>query len=198
MQVQFAIDIDPSRAARVTDNDIKDVQRLMASVVDIVLTLRPARRGDKRDQLVALLLEDAPLRPLDVKRAMLEAKALSAVRGGTEWLTATEVAKYAGLGLANPIATISRWKQQRRIFALHSGGKDYYPRYALGTDFHPLSVIKDILAVLPNHDPDLLAAWFDSTSRFLGGKRPRELVATAPVKVLACARNMIEVQENHG
>ena len=78
MQVQFAIDIDPSRAARVTDSDIKDVQRLMASVVDIVLTLRPARRGDKRDQLVALLLEDAPLRPLDVKRAMLEAKALRA------------------------------------------------------------------------------------------------------------------------
>lgn len=198
MQVQFAIDIDPSRAARVTDSDIKDVQRLMASVVDIALTLRPARREDKRDQLVALLLEDAPLRPLDVKRAMLEAKALSAVRDGTEWLTAAEVAKYAGLGLANPIATISRWKQQRRIFALHSGAKDYYPRYALGTDFHPLPVIKDILAVLPSHEPDLLAAWFDSTSRFLGGKRPRELVATAPVKVLACARNMIEVQENHG
>ncbi|WP_029528160.1 hypothetical protein [Polaromonas glacialis] len=198
MQVQFAIDIDPSRAARVTDSDIKDVQRLMASVVDIALSLRPARRQDKRDQLVALLLEDAPLRPLDVKRAMLEARALSAVRDGTEWLTATEVAKHANLGLANPIATISRWKQQRRIFALHSGGKDYYPRYALGTDFHPLPVIKDIMAVLPSHDPDLLAAWFDSTSRFLGGKRPRELMATAPAKVLACARNMIEVQENHG
>lgn len=78
MQVQFAIDIDPSRAARVTDSDIEDVQRLMASVVDIALTLRPARREDKRDQLVALLLEDSPLRPLDVKRAMLEAKALRA------------------------------------------------------------------------------------------------------------------------
>ena len=198
MQMQFAIDIDPRRAAHVTDSDIKDVQRLMASVVDIALTLRPARREDKRDQLVALLLEDAPLRPLDVKRAMLEAKALSAVRSGTEWLTAAEVAKYAGLGLANPIATVGRWKQQRRIFALHTGGKDYYPRYALGTDFHPLPVIKDVLAVLPFHDPDLLAAWFDSTSRFLGGKRPRELVANAPDQVLACARHMIEVQENHG
>jgi len=198
MQVQFAIDLDPSRAARVTDSDLKDVQRLMPSVVDIALSLRPAQREDKRDRLVALLLEDTPLRPLDVKRARLEAKALSAVRSGTQWLTAAEVAKYAGLGLANPIATISRWKQQGRIFALHSGAKDYYPRYALGADFHPLPVIKDILAVLPGHDSDLLATWFDSTSRFLGGKRPCELVATAPAKVLACARNMIEVQENHG
>ena len=37
---------------------------------EIALSLRPARRQDKRDQLVALLLEDAPLCPLDVKRAM--------------------------------------------------------------------------------------------------------------------------------
>ncbi len=198
MQVRFAVNLDPGQAAHVTDNDIRDIERLMPSVVDLALTLRPARREEKRDELVALLLGDAPLRPLDVKRAKLQAKALNALRDGTEWLTAAEVAQYAGLGLANPIATVSRWKQQGRIFALHWGGKDHYPRYALGAHFHPLPVIKDILAVLAGYAPDLLAAWFDSTSRFLGGKRPRELVATEPAKVLACARHMIEVQENHG
>lgn len=198
MQVHFAIDLDPSRGAHVTDNDIKDVEGLMSSVVDLALTLRTARREEKRDQLVALLLGDAPLRPLDVKRAKLQAKALNAVRDGTEWLTAAEVAEYAGLGPANPVATVSRWKQQGRIFALHWGGKDYYPRYALGTDFHPLPAIKDILGVLAGYAPDMLAAWFDSTSRFLGGQRPRELLATEPARVLASARNMIEVQENHG
>lgn len=72
------------------------------------------------------------------------------------------------------------------------------PRYALGADFHPLPVIKDILTVLADYDADLLAAWFDSTSRFLGGQRPREIVATVPADVLAAARNMIEVQENQG
>lgn len=198
MRLRFAVDLDPNRAAHVTDNDIKDVERLMSSVVDLALTLRPARREEKRDQLVALLLGDAPLRPLDIKRAKLQAKAMNAMRDGTEWLTAAEVAEYARLGPANPVATVSRWKQQGRIFALHWGGKDCYPRYALGADFHPLPVIKNILAVLAGYDPDLLAAWFDSTSRFLGGKRPRELVTTEPAKVLASARNMIEVQENHG
>ena len=60
MQMQFAIDIDTSRAARVTDSDIRDVERLMASVVDIALTLRPARRQDKRNQLVAVLPSHDP------------------------------------------------------------------------------------------------------------------------------------------
>lgn len=46
--------------------------------------------------------------------------------------------------------------------------------------------------------PELLAGWFDSSSRFLGGRRPRELVAVEPAKVLAAARNMIEVREHHG
>ena len=45
-------------------------------------------------------------------------------------------------------------------------------------------------------DLELTAGWFDSTSRFLGGKRPRELVTNEPAKALAAARYMIEVQEN--
>ena len=57
-------------------------------------------------------------------------------------------------------------------------------------------MIKEILAVLEGDDPELMASWFDSTSRFLGGKRPRELVTNEPAKALAAARYMIEVQEN--
>ncbi len=45
------------------------------------------------------------------------------------------------------------------------------------------------MGVLAGYDPELLAAWFDSTSRFLGGKRPRELLTTEPAKVIAAARN---------
>ncbi|MDN8615684.1 hypothetical protein [Variovorax ginsengisoli] len=76
--------------------------------------------------------------------------------------------------------------------------KNYYPKYALGAELRPLPVIKEILAVLAGHHPALLAGWFDSTSRFLGGMRPRELVATDPLRVVAAARNMVDVQEHHG
>ena len=194
MHLNFQMDLDPPRG--LTEKDLEDVKQLMSDVVAVALAARPQRREVVRDQLVNLLVGDVALTSVDMKRARLEAQAVRAIRQGTEWLTAAEIGDLAGLGPANPIATVGRWKQQGRIFALRHGGKDYYPRYALGTDFHPLPAIKEILAVLAGYDPDLLAAWFDSTSRFLGGKRPREIVGTEPARVLSAARNMIEVQEN--
>jgi hypothetical protein len=196
MHLNFEVDLDQAQARGVTNKDLEDVKKLMSDVVAVALTVRPQRREVVRDQLVSLLVGDVALTTVDMKRARLEAQAVRAIRQGTGWLTATEIGKLADLGPANPIATVSRWKQQGRVFALRHGGKDYYPRYALGPDFHPLPVIKEILAVLTGYGPELLAGWFDSTSRFLGGKRPRELVATEPAKVLAASRHMIEVQEN--
>ena len=194
MHLNFDVDLDQARG--LTDKDLEDVKRLMSDVVAVALAARPRRREAVRDQLVNLLVGDVALTSVDMKRARLEAQALRAIRQSTEWLTAAEVGDLADLGPANPIATVGRWKQQGRIFALRQGGKDHYPRYALGPDFHPLPVVKEILAVLTGYDPELLAGWFDSTSRLLGGKRPRELVASEPAEVLAAARNMIEAQEN--
>lgn len=192
------LDLDQALARGLTNKDVEDVKQLMKDVLVLALTVRPERRARVRRQLVDLLVGDVALTPVDMKRARLEAQALRAIRHGTEWLTAGEIADLADLGPANPIATVSRWKQQRRIYALRQGGRDYYPKYALGPDFRPLAAMKEIMRVLAGYDPELLAGWFDSTSRFLGGKRPRELLATEPEKVLAAARNMIEVQEHHG
>lgn len=194
MHLNFEVDLDQPRG--LTEKDLEEVKRLMSDVVAVALAARPRRREVVRDQLVNLLVGDVALTTVDMKRARLEAQAVRAIRQGTEWLTAAEIGDLADLGPANPIATVSRWKQQGRIFALRHGGKDYYPKYALGPDFHPLPVIKDILTALPGYGPELLAAWFDSSSRFLGGKRPRELVAREPAKALAAARHIIEVQEN--
>ncbi len=198
MHLNFAVDLDQAQARGLTSKDVEDVQQLMKDVVVLALTVRPERRGAVRDQLVNLLAGDVSLTPLDMKRARLEAQALRAIRHNTEWLTAGEIADLADLGPANPIGTVSRWKQQGRIFALRQDGKDRYPKYALGPDFRPLPVIKDILSVLAGYEPELLAGWFDSTSRFLDAKRPRELLANEPARVLAAARHMIEVQEHHG
>jgi len=198
MRLNFAVDLDQAQARRLTNKDIEDVKQLMQEVVVTALSVRPQRREVVRGQLVELLVGEVALTPVDMKRARLEAKAVRAIRHSTEWLTTAEIAALADLGPANPIGTISRWKQQRRIYALRHGGKDYYPKYALGPDFHPLPVIKEILTVLSGYDPELLAGWFDTTSRFLRGRRPRELVATEPAKVLAAALSTIEVQEHHG
>ena len=194
MRLNFAVDLDQAQARGLTNKDVEDVKQLMQEVVVTALSVRPQRREVVRGQLVELLVGEVALTPVDMTRARLEAKAVRAIRHSTEWLTSAEIADLEAL---EP-GTVSRWKQQGRIYALRHGGKDYYPKYALGPDFRPLPVIKEILAVLSGYDPELLAGWFDSTSRFLRGRRPRELVATEPAKVLAAARNMIEVQVHHG
>ena len=198
MRLNFAVDLDQAQARRLTNKDIEDVKQLMQEVVVTALSVRPQRREVVRGQLVELLVGEVALTRVDIKRARLEAKAVRAIRHSTEWLTSAEIADLAELGPADPIGTVSRWKQQGRIYALRHRGRDYYPKYALGPDFRPLPVIKEILAVLSGYDPELLAGWFDSTSRFLRGRRPRELVATEPAKVLAAALSTIEVQEHHG
>jgi len=161
MRLNFAVDLDQDQARRLTNKDIEDVKQLIQEVIVTALSVRPQRREVVRGQLVELLVGEVALTRVDIKRARLEAKAVRAIRHSTEWLTSAEIADLAELGPADPIGTVSRWKQQGRIYALRHGGKDFYPKYALGPDFHPLPVIKEILAVLSGYDP---SCWQDGST----------------------------------
>ena len=117
----------------------------------------------------------------------LEHQALDRISEGAEWLTAAEIP-----------GPIEAWKQQGKVFALQMHGEDRYPRYALDADLRPLPVVSDLLTLMTGYKPIQVAAWFDSTLRFLSGKRPRELLETEPDTVLAAARNMVAVRDNCG
>ena len=125
MHLNFEVDLDQARG--LTDKDLEDVKRLMSDVVAVALAARPWRREAVRDQLVNLLVGDVALTSVDMKRARLEAQTVRAIRQGNEWLTAAEIGELADLGPVNPIATVSRWKQQGRIFALHMAAKTTTP-----------------------------------------------------------------------
>lgn len=173
------------------------VESLLPELAVTALELRSSRREEKRRQLVELFLGDVQPTPLDVRRARLEAQAHRAILTGTEWLTASQIAELAQLGSGNP-AGISRWKQQGRIFAIRRDGKDYYPRYGLDDDFHPLPALKDVIRALPHYSHERLAGWFESGSGYLDGQRPRELLATDPQRVLEAARDAAESEESAG
>jgi hypothetical protein len=104
----------------------------------------------------------------------------------------------ARLGQANPFGTVGRWKQQGRIFAIRRDGRDHFPQYALGDDFRPLPAMARVLPELSHHSSEWIAGWFESTSSFLGGARPRELIATEPERVIAAARDTVEAEEFAG
>lgn len=196
MRLSFEVALKPDQLRGLTDKDLDDFHRLMSDVIGAALTVRLERREARHQQLVNLLVGDTTFRPVDMSRARLEAKAVRAIQQSTEWLTAAQIANLANLPTANPIAAVGRWKKQGRIFALRRYGKNYYPRYALGSDFRPVPVVRDVINVLADYHPELLAGWFDSTSRFLGGRRPRDVIAEEPARVLAGARHQLEVQCN--
>jgi len=180
------------------ERERRDVERVLPALTASLVELRRAKIRANEEQLIEMFLGDVQPTPLDMQSARLQANARRAVFTGSPWLTAAEIGELANLGPANPIGTVSRWKQQGRIFALRRDGRDYFPQYALGADFRPQPAMVDIIGTLHGFSGERLAAWFESTSSFLGGQRPRELLATEPDRVLAAARDALEAEESLG
>jgi len=194
--LSFHVELDPRQAPpEVTEKDLQEVQQMLPDLISAVLAVRHQRRLAARDTLVDLFAGQSEITPADSAQARMEGRARRAIQEGTEWYTAQQVAEFAQLGPGNPIGSVSRWKSQGRVFALRQGNRDLYPRYALGADFHPLDGMRAILQVLRGYSPDWLATWFESTNSFLGGKRPRELLATNPELVVAAANDEVEARE---
>ena len=131
---------------------------------------------------------------IELARERLQALALQWILDGTNWLSGEEVATQAGVG----VATIERWKEERKVFAINHEGRELYPRYAFDEQLRPLAVIDEVLTIFVDSSAMSVAAWFESTSSFLRGKRPRELAANAPDQVKAAAANSLELERHPG
>lgn len=177
----------------------KQVEQALAGLVPAVVESMREHRELNRARLIEYFLQGAAPNSIDLKRARQNANALKAVYAGTQWLTAadigTQLGNLSGKPPANLSAQASRWKTLREVFAIEHDGKDRYPRYAFGIDWRPLPVLKEVIATFAPTDPMRLAAWFESTSSFLGGRRPRELIAEDGAKVLDAVRDLRLQQE---
>jgi hypothetical protein len=172
------------------------LQDFFRQVAPTVLSGIERNETENVRKLVAFLVESTEPTPFDLKKANLRATAMKAILQGTEWLTAEQVGREYGRLNGNPApanaaAVASRWKNQNEMFAIAYKGRDWYPKYAFGLDFRPLPVMRDVLAQLSGLDPWSVAAWFESTSSFLGGQRPREVIAHDGQRVLAAAQDRL-------
>ena len=136
-------------------------------------------------------LVTTPLRPVDMKRTALMQRGVEALFSGSEWLTADQIGRLRDAAARNPHAAANRWRADGRIFAITKGGVLYYPRYALDEAFEPLPVVAQVLRVLSSFSPYRLAGWFESTNSVLGGRRPREILATQPAAVMGAASDQV-------
>lgn len=124
--------------------------------------------------------------------ARLRSKAVSMVMGGTAWLTASELGQEMHSKPSNAHTVLGRWLEQGRIFALEKNGVRIYPRYAFDAMGEPVPLLKEVLTVLAGRSPFQIAAWFESTSSHLNGKRPREVLESDGLAVVTAAKRHVE------
>jgi hypothetical protein len=127
--------------------------------------------------------------------AELQAKAVRAIWAGTVWIPFGQLANLASV----TTDTVDQWIRERKVFALELDGERYFPSYAFDSTCKPLSAVADVMRIFKDFRSDeAIAAWFESTSSFLGGARPRELVASAPERVVAGAQDCVNTERYAG
>jgi hypothetical protein len=122
------------------------------------------------------------------------ARAREDVLAQAEWLTVAEIAGRARIPLAEAASMTSQWQRECLIFAIDQGGEMLLPGYGLDPDggYHPLHVLRDVLATFAgSKDGWHLAYWFASLNGSLGGKRPQDVLAVAPDRVLDAAQREV-------
>lgn len=128
---------------------------------------------------------------ISAREAAMRASVRAAVLQGTRWYDGTELAAHALVG--GPMADPGTWKRAGQIFALSLEGEDHFPAYGVDpVTWQPVPALQDVLAILSaTRDAWGVAAWFEAVNSYLGGKRPRELLAVDPDRVVWAAREDI-------
>jgi len=116
---------------------------------------------------------------------------------GVAWLSADEVAQlllvgefldagvkvpasFAPQALESAANSVRRWTQEGRIFAIH----ELYPRYQFDRRGRPYAAIEQAIARLGGQGELRVGNWFATPNEHLQGRRPQELLGTAPADLL--------------
>lgn len=171
---------------------VRALQSTLSSIATLVDAAILRREQHTLETLVDALVPVEPPRPALLREAAMIGRARTAILTGADWLTAPQVAELAGFSASNPSAQPNKWKRDGAIFALRHHGVDYFPGYGLdpSAGYRPRKAMTEVLRAFDgSKDGWALAAWFLSANGFLGGKRPQDLLATHPERVIAAARD---------
>jgi hypothetical protein len=88
----------------------------------------------------------------------------------------------------NPSATLAKYREQGRLFAVRQGRNYLYPRFQFTQDAAPVVAVADVLKVVPEDARGWpLLSWLEAPSTLLGGRKPSEVLAKDPAAVRAAA-----------
>ncbi|PZQ88713.1 MAG: hypothetical protein DI534_11200 [Leifsonia xyli] len=176
------------------EHEAHAIAETVERIVPLIGKIVGRRQKSALDSIVEALVPDMPVSHEQLTEALMVANARRAVIESGGWLTAAQVAEIGGFSQSNPSAQPNRWKRDGLIWALRHRGQDYYPAYALdpGAGYRPIKALSQVLGLFADVKDDWgVAYWFASVNSFLGGRRPQDLLATAPEKVIAAAQDEV-------
>lgn len=181
--------------AHATPREAAAIAETFGSIAELVKTIVGAHHRQSLEAIVGALVPKAPPTPNELREATMLARARTAVLESGDWMTAAEIASVAGFSASNPSTQPNKWKREGAIFAIRHNGIDYFPSYGLdaGAGYRPRKAMAQVLKIFgDSKDGWGLSYWFMSANSFLGGKSPRELLASDPERVLAAAADECE------
>jgi hypothetical protein len=134
------------------------------------------------------MVDQTPIRRVDPLQEKLQRRGVEQVLNGSAWLSSKAVGERADPEAKNKHALASRLLKQRRVFAIFRLGQLEFPSYLFDEVGQPYDAVREVLQVFDGLTPFGIAGWFESPSSMLGGRRPRELIATKPDAVIEAAR----------
>ena len=152
---------------------------VMRKAVTIIKRMLAGRRREFTERnieaLVDLVLQDEERadidRELELDNAELRAQYLREV----PTYTAADIHELLhGARLRNASEPASRWRREKRVFAVRAGRSRLFPCFQFA-DGHPRPVIREIMKRLPDDmTPWQTAFWFRSGNGWLDGKSPAD------------------------
>lgn len=144
--------------------------------------------------LVAALLPREMLSSTLLKETQMQLRAKEAVLTSGDWLNAVDLATILGPSSKNPNSKLRKWTRDGTIFSIRHNGVEYFPGYALDplSEYRPYRALKTVISQFAGTgDGWGLALWFHAANSLLGGRCPRELIATQSDRVVAASADEV-------
>ena len=171
------------------DPELAELVRRVLSRLPSMATIHQQELTDRNiELLIQSVLPDAPRAEVRAQLEMDNARLRADYLQETRTLSGAEVRGASGLNPKNPSEPTSRWKRERRVFAVRRGGRNLFPAFQF-EDGQPRPVIKRILGEVPASATGWqIALWFASGNGWLDGAEPQNRLAAADEVVEAAWR----------
>lgn len=172
------------------DESMKAMTEALVSISPIVQRMVEEHRTVSFDSIVSAFVPRHVPTATALTEARMLAEAKATVINSKNYMTAKEIAEIAGYSGSNPSSQPNRWKRDKMIFAFNHCGIDYFPAYALDAEhgWKPYPAMAEILAIFDGEKGGWgCAFWFEGVNGYLGGKAPKDVLATDPARVIKAA-----------